>query len=196
VEREIYSLCFMCSVRCPIRVIVEDDQVKWIEGSPHVEGIEGSLCPRGAAGIAHLYDHERVRSPMIRSGPRGSGQWRKATWEEALDHVGEKLREIINKNGGHSVAFGEHTQLATHVSKTFMKTLGSPNHFTHDALCKGSVNTAARSLFGYTDGQIGIDYKNVRHLVLYGRNLFEAIEVKAVNAFSEAMENGAKLTSA
>ena len=193
-EREIYSLCFMCSARCPIRVIVEDDQVKWIEGSPHVEGIEGSLCPRGAAGIAHLYDHERVRSPMIRSGPRGSGQWRKATWEEALDYVGEKLREIINENGGHSVAFGECAQLATHVSKTFMKTLGSPNHFTHDALCKGSVNTAARSLFGYTDGQIGIDYKNVRHLVLYGRNLFEAIEVKAVNAFSEAMENGAKLT--
>jgi len=131
---------------------------------------------------------------MIRTGPRGSGQWRNATWEEALDHVADKLQGIIREFGGHSVVLGERTQLATHVSKTFMKAIGSPNHFTHDALCKGSVNTAARSLFGYTDAQIGIDYKNVKHLVLYGRNLFEAIEVKAVNAFCEAMENGARLT--
>jgi len=36
----------------PIRVITENGQVKWIEGNPHVPGMEGSLCPRGAAGIA------------------------------------------------------------------------------------------------------------------------------------------------
>lgn len=193
-EKEVYSLCFMCSVRCPIRVLVKDDQVKWIEGNPHVAGMEGSLCPRGAAGIALLNDHERVRSPMIRTGPRGSGQWRRASWDEALDYVAEKLKTIVSAHGPESVLFGERTQLATHVSKTFMKALGSPNHFTHDALCKGSVNTAARSLYGYTDAQIGMDYKNTRHMVLYGRNFFEALEVKGVNAFSEALENGAKLT--
>ena len=131
---------------------------------------------------------------MIRSGPRGSGQWRKASWDEALDYVAEKLKAIVQTYGPESVAMGERTHLATHVSKTFMKALGSPNHFTHDALCKGSVNTAARSLFGYTDAQIGVDYKNTRHMVLYGRNFFEALEVKGVNAFSEAQENGAKLT--
>ncbi len=193
-EKEVYSLCFMCSVRCPIRVLVKDDQVKWIEGNPHVAGMEGSLCPRGAAGIALLNDHERLQSPMIRTGPRGSGQWRKASWDEALDYVAEKLKTIISEHGPESVLFGERTQLATHVSKAFMKALGSPNHFTHDALCKGSVNTAARSLYGYTDAQIGMDYKNTRHMVLYGRNFFEALEVKGVNAFSEALENGAKLT--
>ncbi|HBZ54400.1 MAG TPA: hypothetical protein DEO88_03255, partial [Syntrophobacteraceae bacterium] len=48
-QKEVYSLCFMCSVRCPIKVNVENGQVVWIEGSPHVPGIEGSLCPRGAA---------------------------------------------------------------------------------------------------------------------------------------------------
>jgi len=193
-EKEIYSLCFMCSVRCPIRVLVKDDQVKWIEGNPHVAGMEGSLCPRGAAGIALLNDHERLQSPMIRTGPRGSGQWRRASWDEALDYVAEKLKAIIGEHGPESVLFGERTQLATHVSKTFLKALGSPNHFTHDALCKGSVNTAGRSLYGYTDAQIGMDYKNTRHMVLYGRNFFEALEVKGANAFSEALENGAKLT--
>ncbi|MFY9705672.1 MAG: molybdopterin-dependent oxidoreductase, partial [Desulfobacterales bacterium] len=104
------------------------------------------------------------------------------------------LKTIIAKNGGQSVVLGERTQLATHVSKSFLKAIGSPNHFTHDALCKGSVNTACRSLFGYTDAQLGIDYKNTKHIVLYGRNIFEAISVKEVNNLTQALENGAKLT--
>jgi thiosulfate reductase/polysulfide reductase chain A len=184
----------MCSVRCPIKLKVKDGQVVWIEGNPHVAGMEGSLCPRGAAGIKLLYDDQRLQSPMIRVGERGSGQWRKAGWDEALDYVADKLKAIINEHGGHSVVLGERTQLATHVSKTFMKAIGSPNHFTHDALCKGSVNTACRSLFGYTDGQMGIDYKNTRHIVLYGRNIFESISVKEVNNLMSALENGAKMT--
>ncbi len=193
-EKEIYSLCFMCSVRCPIRVIAKDGQARWIEGNPHVAGMEGSLCPRGAAGINMLYDDQRVQAPMIRVGDRGSGQWRKATWDEALDLIGEKLKGIIDEHGGHSVVLGERTQLATHVSKTFLKAIKSPNHFTHDALCKGSVNTACRSLFGYTDAQMGIQYKNVKNIVLYGRNIFEAISVKEVNNLMYALEHGARLT--
>ena len=193
-SKEVYSLCFMCSVRCPIKVISEHGQVRWIEGSPHVPGMEGSLCPRGVAGIALLNDTERLQTPLIRTGRRGGGEWRKATWDEALDFVADKLKTIIDKDGGHSVVFGERTNLSTHVSKTFMRAIQSPNHFTHDALCKGSVNTACRSLFGYTDAQMGMDYKNSRHIILYGRNIFEAIEVKVVNSLLEAMEKGAKLT--
>lgn len=193
-SRDVYSLCFMCSVRCPIKVTTEHGQVKWIEGSPHVPGMEGSLCPRGAAGMALLNDPERLQTPLIRTGDRGAGGWRKASWEEALDFVAERLKRVIDEHGGQSVVFGERTNLSTHVSKTFMRAIGSPNHFTHDALCKGSVNTACRSLFGLTDAQVGIDYKNSKQIVLYGRNIFEAIEVKAVNSLLEAMEKGAKLT--
>lgn len=193
-RRKIFSLCFMCSVRCPIKVVIEGNEVKWIEGNPFVPGVEGSLCPRGMSGIALLNDTERLQSPLIRSGPRGSGEWRKATWEEALDFIAEKLKAVMDKYGPESIVLGERTNLATHVSKTFMRALGSPNHFTHDALCKGSINTACRSLFGYTDAQLGMDYKNTKHIVLYGRNLFESIEVKVVNNIISAMENGAKIT--
>jgi thiosulfate reductase/polysulfide reductase chain A len=193
-NKEVFSLCFMCSIRCPIRVLAKDGQVEWIEGNPHVPGMEGSLCPRGAAGISLLYDSERVQTPLIRVGERGSGNWRKTTWDEALDFVAGKLKDIMEKHGPQSIVFGERTQLATHVSKTFVKALGSPNHFTHDALCKGSVNTACRSLFGYTDAQMAMDYKNTRHIVLYGRNIFEAVSVKEVNNLMDALENGAKMT--
>jgi thiosulfate reductase/polysulfide reductase chain A len=49
----------MCAVRCPIRVEVADGTVKWIEGNPHVPGIEGALCAKGSAGLAFEYDTER-----------------------------------------------------------------------------------------------------------------------------------------
>jgi thiosulfate reductase/polysulfide reductase chain A len=184
----------MCSIRCPIKVTANGGQVRWIEGNPHVPGMEGSLCPRGAAGINMLYDHERLQAPMVRDGERGSGKWKRVSWDEALDYVGDKLKSIIDQHGGHSVVLGERTQLATHVSKTFLKAIGSPNHFTHDALCKGSVNTACRSLFGYKDAQMSMDYKNTKHIVLYGRNIFEAISVKEVNNLTQALENGARMT--
>ncbi len=193
-DKEVFSLCFMCSVRCPIKVKVKDGHVDWIEGNQHVAGIDGSLCPRGSAGKSMLYDDQRVQSPLIRVGDRGSGNWRKASWDEAIDYVATRIKEITDENGGHSLALCERTQLATHVSKTFLKALKSPNHFTHDALCKGSVNTACRSLFGYNDGQIGINYGNTKHIVLYGRNIFESIALKEVNGLMKALENGAKLT--
>jgi thiosulfate reductase / polysulfide reductase chain A len=194
VKKTSYSLCFMCSIRCPIQIRVANGQVQWVQGNPHVPGIEGSLCPKGAAGPALLYDHQRLQSPLIRDGERGSGQWRTVTWDEALDYIAEKLKRVIDTHGGRALALYERTNLSTHVSKTFVKALGSPNHFTHDALCKGSVNTACRSLFGYTDAQIGMQYDKTKHIVLFGRNIFEAVAVKEVNNMMTALANGAKLT--
>jgi len=193
-RKTIYSICFMCTVRCPIRVTIENDQVTLIEPNPHVMGAEGGLCPKGAAGKALLNDEERLQYPMIRTGPRGSGKWKRATWPEALDHVAVKLKEIIGRHGPQSVVLGERWQLSTPASRTLMQAIGSPNHFTHDSVCKGSVNTACRSLFGYTDEQMGLDYRNVRHIVLYGRNIFEAFAPQVVKQLTLALQDGAKLT--
>ncbi len=184
----------MCTVRCPIQVLVENDDVVWLQGNPHAGGIEGALCAKGTAGLALLHDHERPQHPMIRTGARGEGKWRKASWDEALDYVAEKLKPIIQEHGGHSLLFGERTNLNTHISKSFTKALNCPNHFTHDALCKGSVNTAFRSLIGYTDGQMAIDYANTRHIIMYGRNIFESLEIAPINNLLKAMDKGAKLT--
>lgn len=191
---DVYGLCFMCSVRCPIKVTVQNGDVVWLEGNPHVAGIEGSLCVRGAAGISLLHDPERLQHPLIRTGDRGSGRFRRAGWDEALDYVAGKLKDVIDKYGPRSIVMGERTNLNTHLSKTLLKALGSPNHFTHDALCKGSVNSACRSMFGYTDGQMGFDYKNTKHITFFGRNFFEAIEVKGVNQLMTAIDSGAKIT--
>jgi thiosulfate reductase/polysulfide reductase chain A len=191
-RKEIYSICFMCTVRCPIKVTVEDGAVRWIEGNPHQ--LKGALCAKGSAGTALLNDTERLRYPVIRQGARGEGKWKRVSWDEALTHTAERLKAVMDAHGPRAVVFGERQNLNTHLSKTFMRAMGSPNHYTHDALCKGSVNTAFRTLTGYTDAQVGIDYANTRHIVLYGRNIFESLELKPIQALMEAVDKGAKIT--
>ncbi|MBP1724989.1 MAG: molybdopterin oxidoreductase [Deltaproteobacteria bacterium] len=191
-RKEVYSICFMCTIRCPIKVTVENGTVTWIEGNSHQ--LNGALCAKGSAGTALLYDSERLRYPLIRAGARGEGKWRRATWDEALDYTATRLKEIIGRHGPQSVVFGERQNLNTHISKTFMRAIGSPNHFTHDALCKGSVNTAFRSLTGYTDAQVNMDFANAKHVILYGRNFFESLQLKPIQALMAAKEKGAQIT--
>jgi thiosulfate reductase/polysulfide reductase chain A len=191
-KKEIYSMCFMCTVRCPIKVTVEDGAVKWIEGNPHQ--LKGALCAKGSAGTALLNDTERLRYPMIRQGGRGEGKWNRVSWDEALDYAADKLKAAIEKYGPQTVAFGERQNLNTHISKTFMRAIGSPNHYTHDAMCKGSVNTAFRTLTGYTDADVTVDWANTKHVILYGRNLFESLELKPIQALMEAKEKGTRVT--
>ena len=188
-----FSICLMCTVRCPIKVMVQNDDVRLIEGNPHVSGIEGSICPKGAAGVSLLHDHERLKTPLIRTGPRGSGQWREATWEEALTYVADKINKIKENYGSRSIAMSERANLNSHISKTFLRAIGSPNYFTHDSCCKGSLNTAFRSLLGYADGSIGVDLENAKLVVLYGRNYFESLELKQVKQLTRALEKGTKL---
>ena len=190
----VYSLCGMCAVRCPVRVEVEDGRVKWVEGNPHVGGIEGSLCAKGAAAISFEYDNERVQTPLIRDGARGSGKWRKASWDEALDYIAEKLKAAQAQYGKKTVALTDRSGPFTDLTKSFLRAIGSPNYFDHDDTCAKNVNIACQSLFGYGRGETGYDYANARHIVLVGRNIFEALNVKEVNNVLNGMDKGAKLT--
>ncbi len=75
-----------------------------------------------------------------------------------------------------------------------MHALGSPNYFNHDAACGSNVHNAALSLFGFSRERIQFDYKNAKHLVLYGRNLMESIMVKEAKAFMAAVASGMRVT--
>jgi len=193
-KKVIHTLCFMCTVRCPIEVVVENDKVVSIRGNSYVSAMKGGVCPKGAAAVGTLDDTQRVQSPMIRTGDRGSGQWKKVTWDEALDYTAEKCKDIFAKYGSKTSVYCERANLISDISKSFQKAIGSPNHFTHDTICKGAINTACRSIIGYTDGQINADWGNTKHAVLYGRNVFETTEIKGMNGLIGAMDKGAKLT--
>ncbi len=193
-KKQIYSVCGMCTVRCPIQVEVTDGRCTSIQGNPHIAGIEGALCARGGAGIALLNDNERPRSPMLRVGERGEGKWRPVSWDEALDTVAERLRGVISTHGGRSILFSDRDGPFRDLNKAFVKGLGSPNYCNHDASCARNVQHAALSLFGIGREDLVHDLKNARHVVLQTRNLFEAINVQEVNNLIDCIDNGGKLT--
>ncbi len=189
-----FSVCGMCTVRCPIEVQTKDGVIEFIQGNPHMGGINGALCARGAAGKALIADSERIQQPMIRMGDRGQGNWKPISWDEALDYAAGKLKSVIDQYGGKSVLFSDRGGPFRDLHQAFVRGLGSPNWSNHDASCARNVQHAALSLFGFGRKGVGYDLKNARHVVLQTRNIFEAINVKEVNDLTSAMEKGCKLT--
>jgi len=194
-KKEVFSVCGMCSARCPIRVEVINGKITWIEGNPYVAGIERALCARGSAGLVHLYDRERPRYPMIRIGKRGSNEWKRVTWEEALNYVAEKLTNIKDKYGVKAIALLDRgIGLFGEMQRVFIRAIGSPNYFNHDDLCRKNVDLAVQSLFGISVNQISYDFINAKHIVSFGRAFFDALVIKEANNIIKSLEKGAKLT--
>ena len=193
-RRTVYSMCGMCAVRCPMEVTVEGGRVTWLQGNTNDKAIGASLCAKGAAGLAFEFDDQRPQTPLIRMGPRGSGQWRRASWDEALDYIADKLHATIEEFGGRGIALSDRGGPFNDLTRTFVHALGSPNYFNHDAGCGGNVHNAALSLFGFSHEGIMFDLKNTKHIVLYGRNLIESIMVKEAKAFMAAVANGMRVT--
>ena len=193
-KESVYSICGMCTVRCPIKVDIEDGVVKWIEGNPNDPGMAGRLCAKGSAGLAMLYDYERPQHPMIREGERGEGKWKQATWDEALDYIAKKLNTIIKKHGGKAVALSDRGGPFRDIHRSFLRAIGSPNYFNHDCTCARNVQHASLSLFGSGRKTFNYDFGNCKHLVLYGRNVFESLRVKQANIIMDMLDRGGKIT--
>lgn len=190
----VYSVCGMCVARCPIEVTVENGKVAWLRGNPNDKGQGESLCARGAAAIPFEYDDERPQTPLIRTGARGAGGWRRASWDEALDTIADKLQEVVAEFGARSIALSDRGGPFTDLTRAFVQALGSPNYFDHDASCARNAHNAARSIYGYGRTALGFDMKNTKHLVLYGRNMAESIKVKEVKEFMAALAGGMRCT--
>ena len=79
------TTCYMCACRCGIKVHLKDGQIRYIQGNPDHPVNKGVLCAKGSAGIMQHYAPARLRAPMKRVGPRGSGEFVEIDWEEALE---------------------------------------------------------------------------------------------------------------
>ncbi len=191
---KIFSICGMCTVRCPILVEVEKGETQFIHGNPHVAAMKGAVCPRGAAGPALSRDKERPQAPMMRVGERGEGQWRTVSWNEALDYVVGELTKIKDKFGPESIALSDRGGPFRDMHRAFLRGLGTPNYCNHDASCARNVHHANLSLTGLGRKDVVYDLKNARHVVLQLRNIFESVNVQEVNNLMDALENGCKLT--
>ena len=191
--KSVFSVCGMCTVRCPIQVDVQDGEAVRIQGN-EFSPLKGGLCARGAAGIALEQDPEKPQTPLIRVGERGEGKWRAVSWDEALDYVADKLKGVMAEHGPRSVLWSDRGGPFPDLHQAFMRGIGSPNYCNHDASCARNVQHGAQSVIGVGRKMVAYDLRNSKHIILQTRNIMEAINVAEVNAVMDGLGNGAKLT--
>lgn len=190
-ETTVFSACEMCRNQCPIAVKVVNGKVLKIKGNPNDADFGGVLCARGNAGPSLLYDPQRLKKPMLRTGERGTGKYKEVSWDEAYTYIAEKLKVIQENYGGEAVAFASRKGPHDWFFRTIAKGIGSPNIFSHEATCPLTRSVALESMFG-VEG-IAADYGNAKYIVSVGRNWLEGIHVAQTRAIMKAVSNGAKL---
>ena len=192
IEGWVASVCQQCPGGCGIQVrtiMGIEDGVKRavkIEGNPNHPISRGTICPKGVAGIQALYDPDRIRGPLKRSGPRGSGRWEPIGWDEALATAAERLRDLRARGEAHSLVAiaGNVRGLMPALLERFLEAYGSPNYVTTAHGCETS-----RQLMRLTQGldePIAYDLERTSYVLTFGAGLLEAgnSPVRQVRAFA------------
>ena len=101
--------CFICNSGCDATVWVKDDRLFKVQGDPSSKVTKGTMCAKGLAS-KHLYYHEgRLKHPLKRVGARGEGQWRRISWDEALDTIATRFQDIEEQYGPDAIALSQGT---------------------------------------------------------------------------------------
>ncbi len=154
----------------------------------------GRLCPRGTGGLGMYYDNDRLTKPLIRVKEGGKQTFREASWDEALDLVAKRFKEIGEKYGPESVALIKHGSPGNHF-KTLFKAYGTGN-ITHPsyAQCRGPRSEGFKLTFGADPGSPEqTDIRDTKCLVLIGSHIGENMHNGQVQEMSTAIDKGATI---
>ena len=187
------STCWECSVCCGSLVTVADGRVTGIAPNPSQPISRGAFCIKGIRGaLGSTYGAGRVLHPMRRVGPRGSGQWQRISWDQALDEMADRLAAVRAQHGPLAIAgavSGAFFSRGTIVA-LLMRSLGSPNWMINQDLCGGCRAVSARAMgLNITNGE---DITRADCILLVGRNPSAADPVQWA-AIKQAKKRGARL---
>ncbi len=192
--KKIPTYCDICFWKCGAIAYVDNGKLWKIEGNPSDPLSKGRLCPRGTGGIGSQSDPDRLKAPLIRTGERGSEEWKQVTWDEAMNYIATKMKKISSDFGPESVALFSHG-IGGNFFKHTMKAFGTPNISAPSfAQCRGPRDVGFRLTFGEdVSSPERTDIKNTDCLVLIGSHLGENMHNTQVQEFAEAVEKGASI---
>jgi anaerobic selenocysteine-containing dehydrogenase len=188
------TTCYMCACRCGIRVHLKDGRVRYIQGNPEHPVNRGVLCAKGNAGIRQHESPARLSAPLLRVGPRGSGEFREISWDEALALATKWLGDIRARNPD-ELAFFTGRDQSQALTGWWAQQFGTVNYAAHGGFC--SVNMAAGGLYtlGSSFWEFGEpDWEHARYLMLWG--VAEDHDSNPIKlGLSKLKANGAKIVA-
>ncbi len=129
-EEKIYkSACRACIASCGVLVHVRDGRVIKIEGNPESPMSKGGVCAKGLSGIQALYHPMRNKYPMKRVGERGTNEWERMSWDDALTEICTEINRVSDKYGSEAISVSTGGGGNPHFSniKRFGESINTPN---------------------------------------------------------------------
>ena len=192
------SVCPLdCPDTCSLTVTVADNQVVAVKGSKVNPITHGAVC----AKVAHYYPEfvhgpNRLRYPLKRIGAKGSNQFERISWNEALATIHDRTENVIDRFGAQAVLplnyAGPHGMLAgDSMSLRFFYKLGA-SLLNRSPLCGGIRSAAYASTYGATPGTPLQQVSLAQLIIVWGNNA-TACNLHLMRQINAAKHHGAKL---
>ncbi len=185
-EKVVWSACTVnCGSRCPLRMHIVDGEIKYVETDNTGADIYGDkhqvrACLRGRSMRRRVYNPDRLKYPMLRTGKRGEGKFKRISWEEAFDLISNNLQRIIKDYGNEAIYLNYGTgALGGTVARSWppanspvarlMNCVGGYlNHY--GTYSTAQISCAMPYTYGSGDGNSISDIENSKLVVLFGNN--------------------------
>ncbi|MFP3383318.1 molybdopterin oxidoreductase family protein [Tritonibacter sp. SIMBA_163] len=162
------TTCYMCACRCGINVHMKAGKVAYIEGNRDHPVNKGVLCAKGSAGIMQHNAPSRLRAPLKRVGPRGSGEFEEISWDEALD-IAQGWLEPLRKNHPEKLAFFTGRDQSQSFTGFWAQNFGTCNYAAHGGFCSVNMATAGIYTMGGAFWEFGQpDWDHTKLFLLFG----------------------------
>ena len=162
-----------CPDTCGWEVTVDNGVAVKMRGNPDHPFSQGELCPKVNHYLERTYSPDRVLMPLIRSGPKGAGEFRSATWDEALALIVSSVRSRIDVHSGQTVlpwssAGNQGLLQMSSLDRRLFAALGAST--THGALCGSVAKTGYAATTGSGLSTDPTTVEHARYVVLWGTN--------------------------
>ncbi|HEX4422598.1 MAG TPA: molybdopterin-dependent oxidoreductase [Kofleriaceae bacterium] len=184
-----------CPDLCGLTVTVDGGRVIEVNGDRRGPLTDGFICGKVRKIADHLYGEDRLTTPLVQTGPKGSGRWTAISWDDALDRIAHRLTEIRGRAGGEAILpyhYGGSNGWITEggLADRLFRRLGASN--LDRTFCAAATTAAVRGLYGAMPGTALEDYAHAKLIVLWGVNP-SATSIHLVPVIERAREAGAKL---
>jgi anaerobic selenocysteine-containing dehydrogenase len=184
-----------CPDTCVMTVDVEDGRAVAIGGDPDHRYTRGFLCAKVNRYLERVYSPDRVLHPMRRVGRKGEGRFERVSWDEALDTVASRLREVADRDGPQAIlpySYAGNMGLLGYASmdRRFFHVLGAS--LLDRTICSAAGGHGYKATAGKTMGYDPEAIVHARLVVAWGANIVSS-NVHLWPLVEEARRRGARL---
>lgn len=185
------SVCGLCGGKCFVNLYMENREIAYVEKAYDRSDVNGNICLRGAALKQYLNHPDRLRHPLLRAGAKGSGDFRRISWDKAFELIAERLKkDRDNENAKATVFFSGHPKWYRYMLSELARDYGTPNYCTESSTCFTAADIAYKLCYGMPVQRP--DLKECRTLICWGANPAYT-KLDSVNGVLDIIKRGANL---